>query len=116
MNGDRLAIWQTRPCPPWCATKHGDHDLPDGRYCCGGEVGRAEQTLRREPAETVKGGAHLDYLWAEINFGPHDAEPYLYASRGDSSDAAYEMALDEAEAWARSLLALVDRAKRDGAA
>lgn len=102
-------IWRTAPCASWCEIKHGQLDHPVNRECHGGQV---EQTLRLHQAMPRREDLpELLALCASLEQTHTETAPRVLLYTSDGAGEMYEMALDEAEQFARSLLALVELGK-----
>jgi hypothetical protein len=95
----RLAAWQTEPCPPWCTVLHDDADDLNARACTSQS---ATTPLTHEPLLDLGGGTvALDTQQVTLE-APHTATPRIVTSRGNGATTV--MSLDEAEQHARQIL------------
>lgn len=105
-----MALWQTRPCAPWCDRPHPDDQPTDDRPCANTDPG---VVLTLENALRHGGKVWPDTAYVTLEQGPQEAAPHveMWTEHGDHN----RLTLDEAERLAMRLMAQV-RAARAGMA
>ncbi|MEU9843159.1 hypothetical protein AB0C69_28500 [Actinomadura sp. NPDC048032] len=107
MNGEKLAIWQRRDCPTWCATRHRHTDAPVNRGCEYEPPG-VPVSLWQAQAGGENLGPQLPTVTTALEWGQREIEPRLALS---TPDTVTELTLEEADALSRLLARMVHEAR-----
>ena len=103
------AIWQTRPCPDWCAENHHDADAVDARECMTPydviPLTTENGIIQRMTHDGIT-EVDLDGLHVALEQGYREVAPRVIMSRTDG--ASTSLTLEEAARLSEHLRRLVN--------
>lgn len=108
--------WLSAPCPAWCAITHREDDAGEDRMHATDERD-SDITLTTEDIITLRDGCNALHqppqLHTWLEQGYRESDPRIMVAAETTTPGRFSMTLDEAEAFARSILAGVAAARAE---